>query len=271
MPEPVFVQRGEQSTTALTEALLRGPGPTLDEVSRSFIPPGLDFDLSVPVSEEGVADLSLRGYSGQLTPEASELMITQLAWTLRPGAHDRGDPGLHRRPAGHLRHRAEPVQRRRALGVRPDRPGLQLALLRPARRAARVRASPTRWRRSTGRWAPRELGVRSIAVNLDGTTVAAVSGAGDQALLVLGRRPAATGRGGRQRRRQPAAPGLGPRRPAVAGGRGRRRRGGVLRRRRQARARSTCRGVSGRKVTQFLVSRDGSRLVAVVRGRRATS
>jgi hypothetical protein len=83
VPEPVFVPRGEQLATALTSALLRGPGPALDGISRSFIPEGLSFGLSVPVSEEGVADLSLRGFSGRLTPEASELMIAQLAWTLR--------------------------------------------------------------------------------------------------------------------------------------------------------------------------------------------
>ncbi len=83
VPEPVFVPRGEQLATALTSALLRGPGPALEGISRSFIPDGLSFGLSVPVSEEGVAELSLRGYSGRLTPDASEQMLAQLAWTLR--------------------------------------------------------------------------------------------------------------------------------------------------------------------------------------------
>lgn len=83
VPEPVFVPRGEQLATALTSALLRGPGPALEGISRSFIPEGLSFGLSVPVSEEGVADLALRGFSGRLTPDASEQMLAQLAWTLR--------------------------------------------------------------------------------------------------------------------------------------------------------------------------------------------
>jgi hypothetical protein len=83
VPEPVFVPRGEQLATALTSALLRGPGPALDGISRSFIPEGLSFGLSVPVSDEGIADLTLRGYNGRLTPDASEQMLAQLAWTLR--------------------------------------------------------------------------------------------------------------------------------------------------------------------------------------------
>ena len=61
VPEPVFVPRGDQLTTALVKGLLRGPGPDLDRVARSFIPPGLDYGCPVTVSDAGVAEISLKG------------------------------------------------------------------------------------------------------------------------------------------------------------------------------------------------------------------
>ena len=48
VPEPVFVPRGEQLATALTSALLRGPGLALEGISRSFIPEGLSSDCRSP-------------------------------------------------------------------------------------------------------------------------------------------------------------------------------------------------------------------------------
>src|SRR5207342_2345334 len=83
VPEPVFVPRGEQLATTLIKGLLRGPHPDLERVSRSFIPPGLTFGLSVPVSTDGVADISLKGEAGPQTAQAIELMLAQFAWTLR--------------------------------------------------------------------------------------------------------------------------------------------------------------------------------------------
>ena len=53
VPEPVFVPRGEQQATTLVKALLQGPGAGMGQVERSFIPPGLDVGLSVPVSADG--------------------------------------------------------------------------------------------------------------------------------------------------------------------------------------------------------------------------
>ena len=83
VPEPVFVPRGEQLATSLVKGLLRGPEQELTQVSRSFIPAGLTFGLSVPVSADGVADISLRGDAANQTPQAIELMLAQFAWTLR--------------------------------------------------------------------------------------------------------------------------------------------------------------------------------------------
>jgi hypothetical protein len=82
-PEPVFVPRGEQLATSLTEALLMGPGPGLERVEQTFIPPDLDVAVGVTVSNDGVADVLLNGDAGQLSAETVQLMMAQFAWTLR--------------------------------------------------------------------------------------------------------------------------------------------------------------------------------------------
>lgn len=91
VPEPVYVPRGGQLATVLMRGLLEGPVTTTPGVAQSFIPPGLALDeLSVPVSAEGVAQVSLRGDISQLDPESVELMTVQMAWTLRQ------DPSVQR-------------------------------------------------------------------------------------------------------------------------------------------------------------------------------
>jgi len=264
VPEPVFVQRGESSTTALTEALLRGPGPTLDDVSRSFIPPGLDFDLSVPVSKDGVADLSLRGYSGQLTPEASELMITQLVWTLSQ------EPTIEaiRVSIGGQQITSATGQSLFSVDEASvyDPTGLDSSsLFYGLRDGLMVSGQPDALAPVTGPMGTTEIGVRSLAVDLDATTVAAISSEGDQALL-------ASVDGPRRRVEEVARNADNLLRPAwdladrlwlvdaTSGG-------AVVTYVEDGEPRELeVSGVSHRKVTQFLVSRDGSRLVAVVRG-----
>ncbi len=137
-----------------------------------------------------------------------------------------------------------------------------------------VRVSPTRWRRSTGRWAPRELGVRvarrrpgrhhrrrrrratahqALAASVDGTAAAGSREVARDAANLL--RPA-----------WDFADRLWLVDRTAGGARG------VLRRGRQARRDLEVPGVTGnRRCRTFLVSRDGTRLVAVVRrGHRAT-
>ncbi len=66
VPEPVFVPIGEQLATSLVSALAAGPPDGLSGVVRTFVPPGLSVGLSVPVSDA-----------------EAELLVAQLAWTLR--------------------------------------------------------------------------------------------------------------------------------------------------------------------------------------------
>ena len=82
VPEPVFVPT-DQVAAALVQRLLDEPSPALKDVVRSFVPPGLTLGLSVPVSEDGVATITLEGDPEPLTPEAAKLMVYQFAWTLR--------------------------------------------------------------------------------------------------------------------------------------------------------------------------------------------
>ena len=60
MPEPVFVQVGEQLASTLISGLLEGPADDLEGVARTFLPGGLSVGLSVPVSPSGVAAVEPR-------------------------------------------------------------------------------------------------------------------------------------------------------------------------------------------------------------------
>jgi hypothetical protein len=83
VPEPVLVPRGDQFATALMDSLLTGPGPTLAQVSRNFLPSRLTLGLSVPVDEEGIADVAFQGDASGMSDQETELAAVQIAWTLR--------------------------------------------------------------------------------------------------------------------------------------------------------------------------------------------
>ncbi len=83
VPEPVFVPRGEQFTTQLVRGLLAGPPESLEQVVRTEIPPGLSPGLSVPVNGAGVAEVSLHGSSAMPPDARAEGLVAQFVWTLR--------------------------------------------------------------------------------------------------------------------------------------------------------------------------------------------
>lgn len=262
VPEPVFVPRGEQLATTLVNGLLRGPGTELARVSRSFIPPGLSFDLSVPVSADGVADLSLKGDAGRQTPQAVELMVAQLAWTLRQ------EPSIR---AFRVSIGGQQLQLPGGVsevgvdqGAEYDPSGLQASsLLYGLRDGLLVAGASSALEVVDGPLGTREYGVTSVGVNLNATRVAAVSGNGRSVLLAPVRGPArdvheiVSGATDLLRPAWDFADRLWL----------------VDRSRRGARVsfvegekptELVVPGVTGRRVRSFLVSRDGSRLITVV-------
>ncbi len=83
LPDPVFIPRGEQTATNLVRGLLAGPGDTIREITRSALPSRTDLDLSVVVTESGVAEVPLSREVLQATPAELSRAVDQLAWTLR--------------------------------------------------------------------------------------------------------------------------------------------------------------------------------------------
>jgi hypothetical protein len=83
VPEPVFVPRGDQLPSILTERLAEGPSGDLSGISRSYLP-DLEPSLSVPVTGQGVAQVEFgESVSPPEAEEDQERMLAQLAWTLR--------------------------------------------------------------------------------------------------------------------------------------------------------------------------------------------
>ena len=82
VPDPVFVPRGVDLASILVQRLIAGPDPDLFGYSRNLLPDGADPDISVPVSSDGVATVDL-GDVPVPSPADRGLLVAQLAWTLR--------------------------------------------------------------------------------------------------------------------------------------------------------------------------------------------
>jgi hypothetical protein len=262
VPEPVHVPQGSQLASSLVRVLLRGPGTALDGVARTFIPPGLALAPSVPVGSDGVAEVTLKGPDpGPLSGRTVDLIVLQLAWTLR---QDPAITSFRLTIAGHSVSDSSGAQsfRVEGVGARYD-PAVGLAssqiyALRGGRLVSGRISHPTK---VDGPFGNEPLGIGQFAVNLEGTEVAGVT---PTALLVgpvLGASQPTqvlTGTGllrpawdfaGRLWDVQNGPDGA----QVVYVDHGRTHPVPVP-------------GVTGGDVRRFLVSRDGSRLVAVLRG-----
>jgi hypothetical protein len=83
VPEPVYVPTGAQAPTSLVEGLLLGPGRDLLGVERTFFPARTRLDdISVPLSQDGTAEVPLSDEVLDLDDEQLSLVFAQLAWTL---------------------------------------------------------------------------------------------------------------------------------------------------------------------------------------------
>ncbi len=266
VPEVVHVPQGQQLATSLVRDLLLGPRRTQAGVERSFIPPGLTVGLSVVVSARGVASITLRGPDpAPLTRKATRLMLAQLAWTLRQDptikSFDVSIDGIQLSDAsgsstfkvvGGGFDRYDPADAKASQ---------QIYALRGGRLVSGQLNKPTP---NTGPFGVARQGIGAFAVSLDDTYVAATTRTSLLVGPVLGNR-------------SPVAVLTGPGllRPSwdfarrlwdvqnLPGG------ADVLYVVRDHRHQLRVPGVTGHDVRRFLISRDGSRLVAVVHGATA--
>lgn len=262
VPEPVVVPSGDQMATALVRGLLAGP--PREGVSRGALPGDVRLAMnSVPI-DEGVADIVLEDLDGRLDEVASEEMVAQLAWTLRQVpqvTHFRVtvDDRPVTMPGGGKEISVMAGLPFSPLGVRPER---DLFALVDGRL---VRGGFESFNATSGPFGAKAWGLRSVALTLDGSEAVGVVADGTTALR------AAVNRGDPPRRVLTGATDL--LQPAVDfAGRAwfldRTGNGAVVRVLGEEGPAQVVDvpGVSGQDVSHFLVSRDASRLVAVVRG-----
>lgn len=267
VPEPVFVPRDEQLATTLIDGLLAGPGPDLAGVSRSFLPPDLSVGLSVPVSADGVADIQLIGEAGQQNAEVVEKMLAQLVWTLRQEPSIEaitltvGDEQV-RLPGGASEFGVDDAPQYDPTGYQASQ------LLYGLRDGLLHSGEPETLSTADGPLGLERLGLRSVTVTLSASAAAGVTKDGTRVLLAPVRTDLAESDLGVEEI-VPGATDLLP--PAfdftdrlwlvdrtASGARVLIREGDRLRS-------LTVPSVSGQDVRSFLVSRDGTRFVAVVR------
>jgi Lipoprotein LpqB beta-propeller domain/Sporulation and spore germination len=83
VPEPVYVPSGRQAPTLLMAGLLKGPEESPAGVERTFLPPGTTLDgVSVPVSRGGTAEVPLSDRILDADKQELNLAFAQIAWTL---------------------------------------------------------------------------------------------------------------------------------------------------------------------------------------------
>ncbi len=265
VPEPVYVPRGDQLTTSLVEALLQGPVGRATGVERSALPTGATVDLSVVADSQGVAEVDLTGGAGMPAEPDATLMVAQLARTLAQ------DPAI---TEFRVNLDGEPVTLAGGRTTFPMDEGQTLdpvaaqstSLLFGLREGRLVLGVPGDMEPASGPFGTAEQGVRSVAVNLTGARVAAVTGAGDALLVSDVRDPDSAVTevlSGATDLLVPSWDHVG--RIWVVDRTGA---GAVVTSVRDGR-RTEVRvpGITGEQVSRALVSRDGSRLVAVIDGR----
>jgi hypothetical protein len=264
VPESVHVPSGDQFVTALVRALVLGPSRSLTGTTRSYIPPGLSSGLSVTVAN-GLADIVLRG--SPLAPRSersTRLMIMQFAATL---AQVPGLRSFRLTIAGALVPDATgaTVFRTGVPAHFDPAVGFGSALVYALRHGRLVSGQAKGLTKLDGPFGTSDQNIASFSVSLDGLEVAAttpdtlvvgpVQDRGRVTSVLAGSGPLlrpAWDFAGRLWDIE-AAP-VGAVVDVIADGKSHRVR---------------VPGVTGHDVRRFLVSRDGSRLVAVIQGAHA--
>ncbi len=261
--EPVFVPRGDQSASSLVRGLVSPLPPALQGVVLSYFPAGTRDGLSVPIVG-GIAAVSLSGDPATVDEETGGRMLAQLARTLGQEQQVRAIQlsvgGRAINPSdGSSRGYLDAGDRYDPDGLRPDP---DLYALDEGRV---VTGGIGAFVDTLGPLGTGDYDVRSVGVSISSSHVAAVSAGGTELYVAPTEAP-----DGEVSRPVAGAVDL------AAPGWDYRDRVWVLDRDAgQARVVVVVDGVAtplqvpgvtGRTVTRLLVSRDGSRLVAVVRG-----
>lgn len=262
VPEPVFVPLGDGLASSLVGGLL--DDPTSDpRITRTFVPPGFTYGTSVPITSAGIAEVSLVGDATAVTDEARQRIVAQLVWTMRQEERIRA---VHLAIGEEEQDLTGPAtQVNLSVGEAFDPTGAQASAdLFGLVDGLVVRGTIDSLSATSGPMGVERLGVRSIGVNLAGDRVAGISGDGRSVLVapVEGDGSAVEIASG-ARNLLPPAWDFADRIWLADRARG----GAVITvvAGEQAPREIVVPGVSGGDVRRLLVSRDGSRLVAVVR------
>lgn len=272
VPEPTYLPRGEQAATMLVRRLLMGPHAELEGVLRTFIPGGTEYVLSVPVSRTGVAEVELNEKLLRLSRQDREMALAQLAWTLRQvSGVDSMRVTVNGSPLD-IPGAGSPQSVGSWAELDPSIHWASQELF--GLRDGDVVAVDAEGKEVDGQFGAHEYTLRDVAVDLAGEQAAGVTE--DGATVVLAPR----GRNGG------AAPGPDKTQVVYSGGKDvlqpawdllgqvwlvdRTADGAVVSVVRNGEAtRVDAPGLTGEDVSAFVVSRDGTRLVAVVEGREA--
>ena len=83
VPTKVYVPRGEETATNLVRGLLAGPPPAQQQVAVNAFPGQAALDFAVVVNDAGIAEVPLGPAVLRLAPADLNRLVVQLAWTLR--------------------------------------------------------------------------------------------------------------------------------------------------------------------------------------------
>ncbi|HEV2798806.1 MAG TPA: LpqB family beta-propeller domain-containing protein [Nocardioides sp.] len=264
--EPVFAPRGDQLASSLVRGLVTQPPAELQDVVRTYFPAGTRDGLSVPIVAGGIAAVSLSGDPAAVDDETDRGMLAQLVWTLRQEPQVRAVQLTVGGRAVNLAEGSSQGNLDAGDGFDPDgtRPVRELFALDEGRVVTGLVGS---FDDTLGPLGDGDVPLGSIGVSVSGGHVAGVSTTGTELYVAPTEAPdgqvstvvtGATDLG---------APHWDHRDRVWVLDRGAGRATVVV----VADGVSTpvrVPGLTGRTVTRLLVSRDGTRLVAVVRGRK---
>ncbi|MDR7251454.1 hypothetical protein J2X46_000426 [Nocardioides sp. BE266] len=263
VPEPVFVPRGDQFASSLVRGLLMPPSDDDADVVRTFFPAGARA-LSVPISSGGIAEVALSGDPGAVDQDTADRMLAQLAWTLKQDDRINAVRLSIGGQAVGFQDGSSLVNVGVGSLYDPNGAGSSSELF-ALDRGRVVSGAMGAFQETLGPFGQQDLGIRSIGVSLDGSRVAAVSGTGTGMSIAPTEAPDGEATPVVSDAVDLAAPSWDYRGRTWVLDRGAGSARVILVVDGVARD-VVVPGLTGRTVTKLLVSRDGSRLVAVVRG-----